>query len=33
MLLFYRHAYVFVLSAKQALELILGPSILDPGLE
>ena len=33
MLLFDRHADVFVLSAKQALEPILGPSMLDPGLE
>lgn len=33
LLLFDRHADVFVLSAKQALEPILGPSILDPGLE
>lgn len=33
MLLFDRHADVFVLSSKQALEPILGPSILDPGLE
>lgn len=33
MLLFDRHADVFVLAAKQALEPILGPSVLDPGLE
>jgi len=33
MLLFDRHDDVFVLSAKQALEPILGPSMLDPGLE
>lgn len=33
MLLFDRHADVFVLAAKQPLEPILGPSMLDPGLE
>lgn len=33
MLLFDRYTDVFVLSAKQALEPILGPSILDPSLE
>jgi FkbM family methyltransferase len=33
MLLFDRHADVFVLAAKQPLEAILGPAVLDPGLE
>lgn len=33
MLLFDRHADVFVLSSKHPIEPILGPSILDPGLE
>jgi hypothetical protein len=33
MLLFDRYTDVFVLSSKQALEPILGPSMLDPGLE
>lgn len=33
LLLFDRHGDIFVLAAKQAVEPILGPSVIDPGLE